>query len=162
MVSIVECGIFLEKQSENNTGGFISARSMRSSNRHLWNCVCRCFRLIEQSLTQDQWKVLESGSIGTLRVQTGHLRSIGDSWTQVQTKPWGSTLEMKETLWPRYLKLPKTEIHQQPQATWPWRNYAGQTLSVNQVLQVKLTLVVSAPVSGITNFSFDILITATG
>ncbi len=41
-------------------------------------------------------------------------------------------------------------------------NYAGQTLSVNQVLQVKLTLVVSATVSGITNFSFDILITATG
>ena len=41
-------------------------------------------------------------------------------------------------------------------------NYAGQTLSVNQVLQVKLTLVVSSTVSGITNFSFDIIITATG
>jgi hypothetical protein len=41
-------------------------------------------------------------------------------------------------------------------------NYAGQTLSVNQVIQVKLTLVVSSTVSGITNFSFDIIITATG
>jgi len=41
-------------------------------------------------------------------------------------------------------------------------NYAGQTLSVNQLLQVKLTLVVSPSVSGITNFSFDITITATG
>ena len=41
-------------------------------------------------------------------------------------------------------------------------NYTGQTMSVNQVLQVKLTLVVSATVSGITNFSFDITITATG
>ena len=41
-------------------------------------------------------------------------------------------------------------------------NYAGQTLSVNQVLQVKLTLVVSSTVSGITNFSFHIIITATG
>ena len=41
-------------------------------------------------------------------------------------------------------------------------NYAGQTLSVNQVLQVKLTLVVSSTVSGVTNFSFDIIITATG
>jgi hypothetical protein len=45
--------------------------------------------------------------------------------------------------------------------TLDW-NYAGQTLSVNQVLQVKLTLVVSSTVSGITNFSFDITITATG
>jgi hypothetical protein len=41
-------------------------------------------------------------------------------------------------------------------------NYAGQTLSVNQVLQIKLTLVVSSTTSGITNFSFDITITATG
>jgi len=41
-------------------------------------------------------------------------------------------------------------------------NYTGQTMSVNQVLQVKLTLVVSPTVSGITNFSFDITITATG
>ena len=41
-------------------------------------------------------------------------------------------------------------------------NYASQTLSVNQVLQVKLTLVVASTISGITNFSFDIIITATG
>jgi hypothetical protein len=41
-------------------------------------------------------------------------------------------------------------------------NYSGQTLSVNQVLQIKLTLAISSTISGITNFSFDILITATG
>jgi hypothetical protein len=41
-------------------------------------------------------------------------------------------------------------------------NYAGQTLSVNQVLQIKLTLIVSSTISGITGFSFDITITATG
>jgi len=41
-------------------------------------------------------------------------------------------------------------------------NYSGQTLSVNQVLQVKLTLVVSSTVSGITSFNFEITITATG
>jgi hypothetical protein len=41
-------------------------------------------------------------------------------------------------------------------------NYANQTLSVNQVLQVRLTLVVSPTVSGIINFSFNITITATG
>ncbi len=41
-------------------------------------------------------------------------------------------------------------------------NYAGQTLSVNQVLQVRLTLVVSSTTSGITSFGFDITVTATG
>jgi hypothetical protein len=41
-------------------------------------------------------------------------------------------------------------------------NYASQNLSVNQVLQTKLTLVVSPTVSGIMNFTFDITITATG
>jgi hypothetical protein len=41
-------------------------------------------------------------------------------------------------------------------------NYANQTLSVNQVLQVNLTLIVSSTVSGITNFSFDVTISATG
>jgi len=41
-------------------------------------------------------------------------------------------------------------------------NYAGQTLGVSQVLQIKLTLIVSSTISGITSFSFDITITATG
>ena len=45
--------------------------------------------------------------------------------------------------------------------TLSW-NYGGQTLSVNQVVQVKLTLSVSSSVTGITNFSFDITITASG
>lgn len=41
-------------------------------------------------------------------------------------------------------------------------NYLGQTLSVNQVFQAKLTLVVSSTVSGITNFGFDLTVTAAG
>jgi hypothetical protein len=45
--------------------------------------------------------------------------------------------------------------------TLSW-NYGGQTLSVNQVVQVRLTLSVSSSVTGITNFSFDITITASG
>jgi hypothetical protein len=45
--------------------------------------------------------------------------------------------------------------------TLSW-NYAGQTLSINQVLQMKLTLAVSSTISGVTSFSFDIIITATG
>jgi hypothetical protein len=41
-------------------------------------------------------------------------------------------------------------------------NYAGQTLAVYQVLQVNLSLAVSPTISGITNFTFDITVTATG
>lgn len=42
------------------------------------------------------------------------------------------------------------------------RDYAGQTLSVSEVIKVTFTLSVSATVEGITSFSFDITITATG
>ena len=41
-------------------------------------------------------------------------------------------------------------------------DYGGQSINVNQVVQVKLTLSVSSSVTGITNFSFDITITASG
>ncbi len=41
-------------------------------------------------------------------------------------------------------------------------DYADQTLSVDQVIQVELTLSVSPDISGINNFSFDITITAIG
>ena len=41
-------------------------------------------------------------------------------------------------------------------------DYSGQTLSVNQVLRVNLTIAVSSTVSGINNLTFDIMITATG
>lgn len=40
-------------------------------------------------------------------------------------------------------------------------NYAGQTLSANQVLQLKLTLLVSSAITGISNFSFDTIVIAT-
>ena len=45
--------------------------------------------------------------------------------------------------------------------TFSW-DYGGQTLSVNQVVQVKLTLAVSQNIAGITSFSFDITIAANG
>jgi hypothetical protein len=43
--------------------------------------------------------------------------------------------------------------------TW---NYGGQSINVGAVTQVKLTLSVSASVAGITDFSFDINIVASG
>jgi len=41
-------------------------------------------------------------------------------------------------------------------------DYGGQTLNVNEVIQAKLTLYVSANIAGITNFSFDITIATIG
>jgi len=41
-------------------------------------------------------------------------------------------------------------------------DYNGQPVNANAVIQVKLTLSVSSAVSGITNFSFDITIVASG
>jgi len=43
--------------------------------------------------------------------------------------------------------------------TW---NYGGQSINAGAVIQVKLTLLVSASVAGITNFGFDINIVANG
>lgn len=45
--------------------------------------------------------------------------------------------------------------------TLSW-NYSNQTLNVNEAIQVKLTLAVSSTIAGITNFSFDITIAASG
>ena len=45
--------------------------------------------------------------------------------------------------------------------TLSW-DYGGQTLTVNEVRQVKLRLAVSPSITGITNFSFDITIAANG
>lgn len=41
-------------------------------------------------------------------------------------------------------------------------NYAGQTINANDVTSVTFTLTVSASITGITNFSFDITIAANG
>jgi len=41
-------------------------------------------------------------------------------------------------------------------------NYGNQTLNVNEAIQVKLTLSISSSIVGITNFSFDITIAASG
>ena len=43
--------------------------------------------------------------------------------------------------------------------TLSW-DYGGQTLTVNEVRQVKLTLAVSPDITGVANFSFDITIAA--
>jgi len=92
-------------------------------------------------VTSINWGVLEPGSNKTFTI---YVRNEGNAAATLSetTQNWTPTAASS------YLTL-----------RW---NYAGQTLNVNQVLQVRLTLTLSSTVSGITNFSFDIVITSTG
>jgi hypothetical protein len=87
------------------------------------------------------WGVLDPGSNKTVTV---YIRNEGNAVATLSeaTQNWDPSSASS------YLTL-----------NW---NYAGQTMSVNQVLQVKLTLTVSPTISEITGFSFDIIITAMG
>jgi hypothetical protein len=86
------------------------------------------------------WGLLEPGSNVN---KTVYIRNEGNA---------AATLSMTTSNWnpsnaSNYLTL-----------TW---NYGGQTLNVNEAIQVKFTLSALSSVTGITNFSFDITITAT-
>jgi hypothetical protein len=87
------------------------------------------------------WGLLEPGSNKTMTV---YIRNEGNSAATLSkaTQNWNPTTASN------YLTL-----------NW---NYASQALSVNQVLQTKLILVVASAISGITSFNFDITITAMG
>jgi hypothetical protein len=87
------------------------------------------------------WGMLDPGSNKNVTV---YIRNEGNS---------PATLSMATSNW-----NPSTASNYMT-LTW---NYGGQTLSVNQVIPVKLTLSASSTISGITNFSFDITITASG
>jgi hypothetical protein len=87
------------------------------------------------------WGMLESGTNKTVKI---YVRNEGNTFV---------TLSRTLQNW--------NPIIASNYVTVNW-DYSGQTLSVNQVLQVNLTLAVSSTVSGITNFSFDMTITATG
>lgn len=92
-------------------------------------------------ITSINWGVMEPGSNRTITV---YIRNEGNTAATLSetAQNWNPTAASS------YLTL-----------RW---NYAGQTINVNQVLQVKLTLLLSSTVSGITNFSFDIVIASTG
>jgi len=100
-----------------------------------WNSECT------NRTSSIYWGLLEPGSNKTVTV---YVRNEGNSDVTLSkvTQNW-SPLTASDYI------------------TLDW-NYAGQTLSVNQVLQTKLTLVVSSSISGITSFSFNTIITATG
>jgi len=130
-------------------GAFGTALSLLQTNRTIpnagsvkgigigiyWDLACT------NQTSSINWGLLEPGSNKTMRV---FIRNEGNTV---------ATLSKADQNW-----NPSTASSYM---TLNW-NYTGQTLSVNQVLQVNLMLVVSPTVSGITNFSFDITITATG
>jgi hypothetical protein len=92
-------------------------------------------------VTSINWGVLDPGSNKTTIVYVRNEGNTAATLSQT-TQNWNPTAASS------YL-------------TMRW-DYAGQTLSVNQILQVKLTLTISSTVTGITNFSFDILMTSSG
>jgi hypothetical protein len=100
-----------------------------------WNSACT------NQTSSINWGLLDPGSNKTV---TLYIRNEGNTAATLSkaTQNWNPSTASS------YMTL-----------NW---NYGGQTLSVSQVLQVKLTLVVSSTISGITSFGFDITITASG
>jgi len=94
---------------------------------------------LTNKISSIDWGMLEPGSNVN---KTVYIRNEGNA---------AATLSMTTSNWnpsnaSNYITL-----------TW---NYGGQTLNVNEAIQVKFTLSASSSVTGITNFSFDITITA--
>ena len=93
------------------------------------------------SLTSIDWGVLEGGSVVT---RTIYVKNTGNS---------ALTLSLSASNWSpsgasSYIQLSS--------------NYSGQALSSGQSLGVTLTLTVSTSITGITSFSFDIVVIGTG
>jgi hypothetical protein len=100
-----------------------------------WNSVCT------NQTSSISWGILESGSNKTVKI---YVRNEGNA---------AATLAKTLQNWNPSSALSYMTLN--------W-DYQGQTLSVNQVLAISLTLVVSSAISGISSFSFDLTITATG
>jgi hypothetical protein len=100
-----------------------------------WDSACT------NQVTSINWGVIDPGSNRTIII---HVRNEGNA---------AVTLTKTIQNW-----TPTTSA---TYMTLNW-NYAGQTLSVNQVLLIRITLIVSPNTSGITSFAFDIIITAVG
>jgi hypothetical protein len=87
------------------------------------------------------WGVIEPGSNSTLMV---YVRNEGDSAVSL----WLRTFNWTPSVASDYMTL-----------NW---TYSGRILSANEVIPIELILNVSPTISGITDFSVDLVITATG
>jgi len=92
-------------------------------------------------VTSINWDVLEPGSA---KDTTVYVKNTGNAAVTLSlgTQNWNPSSASG------YMKL-----------TW---NYGGQSISPGSNVQVKLTLTVFANATGVTSFSFDILITSSG
>jgi len=92
-------------------------------------------------VTSINWGTVEPG---TNVNSTVYIRNQGNSLAtlSMQTENWNPTNASN------YLSL-----------SW---NYGGQTLAVDEVIQVTFTLTVSSGIQGITSFTFDIVIVGSG
>jgi len=86
-----------------------------------------------------QWGQLEPGATAN---QTVYIRNEGDSKT---------ALTMTLSNW--------NPTNSSNHIDFNW-DYTGQTLDVNQVVQVKFTLFISENIQGITDFRFDVTMTS--
>lgn len=93
------------------------------------------------TVTSIDWGVLEPDSNVT---RTVYIRNEGNT---------EATLSMVTSNW--------NPSNASDYMTLSW-DYGDQTLNANEVIEVKLTLSVSASIVGITSFSFDITIAANG
>jgi len=93
------------------------------------------------TVTSINWGILEPDSNVT---RTLYIRNEGNT---------ESTLSMATSNW--------NPSNASNYMTLSW-DYEGQTLNANEVIEVKLTLSISASIVGITSFSFDITIAAHG
>ena len=100
-----------------------------------WNSACT-----NQTVSID-WGLLDPGSSKTVTI---YIRNEGNAAATISRTLQNWSPSNAAT----YLTL-----------SW---DYANQTLIVNQVLQVNLTLSLSSTTSGMASFSFDMTITATG
>jgi hypothetical protein len=100
-----------------------------------WDQACT-----NRTLSLD-WGPIEPGSSSSVLV---YVRNEGDS---------AVSLWMATSNW--------TPAVASGQMTLNW-SYSGQILDVDQVIPIELNLFVSSSVSGITDFSFDIVVTTTG
>ena len=94
-----------------------------------------------QNLTSVDWGTLEPGSVKNVTI---YVKNTGNAPTtlSLQTGNWSPAGASS------YLTL-----------SW---NYNNVALTVNEVRMVKLSLSISASITGITGFNFDITIAATG
>jgi hypothetical protein len=100
-----------------------------------WDSACT------NRVTSIDWGLAEPG---TTQNKTSYIKNEGNAnvTLTLQTSNWSPTSAAT------YISLGWT--------------YAGQTISVNQVVQVTLRLTIASNVTGITTFSFDITISAVG